>query len=131
MLWDESATIRSSEEGSVYSYSLHTMTSAKGPPSPTKLARVQPPTESNAPSTKAGAPGSTGIQSTAKKLFGNWNFSGITSAFTPADDYDRKIMGKFDLSAFNDILGSIVETEKKGNEKGEYIFWLHVHCHHR
>jgi hypothetical protein len=120
MLWEnETATVRSSDEGSVYSYSMHSMTLAKGPPSPTKLARGKLPTESTTPSAKTA---STGIQTTAKKFFGNWNFGGIASAFTPADDYDRKIMGKFDLSAFHDILGSIVDTEKKASEKGKYCF---------
>lgn len=119
MLWDENATVRSSEEGSVYSYSMHSMTSAKGPPSPTKLAKGKLPTESTTPSAKVTP---TGIQSTAKKFFGNWNLGGITSAFTPADDYDRKIMGKFDLSVFHDILGSIVESEnKKPTEKGKTL----------
>lgn len=71
--------MHSDDNNSVYSFAMRS--SAKAPNTPTRTPRAA---ESPVPS--------TGQRQGLQKFFGSFNLNNIASVFTPADEFDRKVI---------------------------------------
>lgn len=123
---DDSQSNKNSDEGTVFSYSLQGRTPAK--------ASGRPLSQSTTSTSKTTPVSATNANT--KSFFGGFGFGGGgkdkdgNGGTSPAgDDYDNKVMKKFDLSVFGSALGAFVVKADKAQKEGTVDTSTHAAVH--